>query len=669
MSSQTERRRHRRSLNKIVTAPGWRGIVERYGDAAVFGLLCVMPVFAALALGAVHPWSHATLGLLALAAVVCWAARVAVCGKLVWIRTPLDLPLAVGVVYVVALYALSPVEWISRQETLLVLTYASVYFLITQHCFRSQRQHVLLWLLMTLAVGITAYGLVNRLRGVDMVWWIPYEDLFHRVRGTFRNPNHFANFLELTLAVALAHLLWSGRGAAQRIVLAYAACVMFVGIAFSGSRGGYISTGGMLVFLVVAVTRGVTGRWWPALVIVLLGVAAGAYGLYGFEALRARFFSPQMGRIDTSRMWMWQAAWQIFLEHLWLGAGPALFNVLYARYRDPLDQFIPAHVHNDYLETLCDYGVAGFVLMGLLVGSFFVAAWRIHLRWRQRGEGEHTGWHWPYWLDTDRAGRPAWLLGGAAAVVVCMLHSAVDFNLHIGANALTLTILMAMAMLAGQARRLTENLPDGVKPLPPVVQSIDLSMAARRAVAALLFLLAAAEATVIVPNGVACAWQCVAERRHKNAEFAPARAAAEQAWAWDPRNHHAALLLGDMALNEALLASRDSEAQAEQALQWYRRAEALDPLEAEPVSRQARALEHLKRWKEAETAHMRALSMSPNYYLYYERLGLFYAARGEKEKAADALRTRVTLNRRPESTRQLFERKIREMTAPAPPRP
>ncbi|MCX6910854.1 MAG: O-antigen ligase family protein [Verrucomicrobia bacterium] len=667
MSSPNERRRHRRSLNKASTAPGWRGVVERYSDSAVFCILCLMLVFAALALGAIHPWSRATLGLLTLVALLCWAARVAVAGKLMWIRTPLDLPLAVGAAYVVALYAVSPVEWISRQEMLLVLTYASVYFLVTQHCFRSQRQHVLLWLLMTLAVGITAYGIINRLRGVDMVWWIPYEDIFHRVRGTFRNPNHFAGFLELTLAVALAHLLWSGRGAAQRIVLAYAACVMFVGIAFSGSRGGYISTGGMLVFVVAAVARGVTRRWWPALVIVLLGLLAGAWGIYGFEALRTRFFSPQMGRVDTSRMWMWQAAWQIFLEHPWFGTGPCMFNAVYGRYRDPLDQFIPEYVHNDYLQTLCDYGITGFVLMGLLVGAFLVTAWRIHLRWRQRGIGEHSGWHWPYWLDTDRVSRPAWLLGSAAAVVVYMLHSAVDFNLHISANALTLTVLMAMGMLAGHARRLTENLPDGVKPLPPVTQSIDTTVAARRMIAGAIAVLVAAEATVAVPNGVSCAWQWLAEKRYERAEFAQARDAAEQAWAWDSRNHHIALLLGDMALNEALLSSKDATASAEQALQWYQRAGKLDPIEAEPVSRQAQALEHLKRWKEAEAGHMRALSISPNYYLYYERLGLFHAARGEKEKAAAELRTRVTLNRRPESTRLLFERRIRELTAPAPP--
>jgi len=668
----TERRRYRRrSSNEVSTAAGWRGVVERSGERVVFYTLCLMLVFAVLALGAIQPWACDILEMLTLVALLGWAARAAVAEKLVWIRTPLDLPIAIGVAYVVARYAVSPVEWISRQEMLLVLMYASVYFLVTQHFSRRQRQDALLWVLMAMAVGITAYGLINWLRGIQLVWWFPYEDSLQRVRGTFYNPNHFAGYLELALAVAMAHLLWSGRGAAQRIVLAYAACVMIGGIVLAGSRGGYVTAGIMLVFVVAAVARGVTRCWWPALLIVLLGALGGAGGALGLETLRERFLSLEQGLnwFEASRSWMWQAAWQITLDHPWFGAGPAIFNAIYGRYRDPVDQHIPQYVHNDYLQALCDYGIAGFVLMGLLVGAFLVTAWRIHCRWRQRGVAEHSGWHWPYWLDTDRAGRPAWLLGSVAAVLACMLHSAVDFNLHFSAYALTLTVIMAMGMLAGHARRLTEGLPDGMTPRPPVIKSIDLGIAARRILATLIFLFVAANATVALPNGVSCLSQWLAEMRHEKADLAGARAAAERAWKWDSGNYHVALLLGDITLNEARLAPNNADAQAERALQWYRCAEKLDPLEAEPVSRQAQALEFLKRWKEAEGNHLRALSMNPGYFLYYERLGLFHASRGEKEKAVAELRTRVELKWSPGAPVAFIKNKIKQLTAPPAPRP
>ncbi len=672
MSSVTERRRHRRrSSNDISTAAGWRGVVERSGERVVFYTLCLMLVFAVLALGAIQPWACDILELLTLVALLGWAARVAVAGKLAWIRTPLDLPLAIGVAYVVARYAFSPVEWISRQEMLQVLMYAAVYFLVTQHFARRQRQNVLLWILMAIAVGITAYGFINWMRGIQMVWWFPYEDSLQRMRGTFYNPNHFAGYLDLALAVALAHLLWSGRGAAQRIVLAYAACVMMGGIVLAGSRGGYVITGIILVFVLVAVARGVTRRWWPALLIVLLIVAGGAAGAFSIDTLRGRFLNPEQNFnwYEDSRMWMWQAAWQIALDHPWFGAGPAIFNVIYDRYRDPVDQHIPQYVHNDYLQALSDYGITGFVLMGLLVVAFLVTAWRIHRRWCQRGIGEHSGWHWPHWLDTDRAHRPAWLLGSVAAAMACMLHSAVDFNLHFSAYALTLTVILAMGMLAGHARRLTEALPDGTKPWPPVIKTVELGIAARRVLAGLILLFVAANATMAVPNGVSCLCQWLAATHHAQGELAEARAMAERAWKWDSRNYNAALLLGDITLNEARLASNDAEAMAERALQWYRRAEKLNLLDADPVSRQALAMEFLHRWKDAEAGHIRALSMSPSYFLYYERLGLFYASRGEKEKALAALRTRVELKWYPHAPVKFIRDRIQQLTASPAPRP
>lgn len=667
MSSRTERRRHRRrSSNEVTTAAGWRGVVERAGERTVFYILCLLLVLSALALGSREPWACDVLEVLALVAMLGWAARVAVAGKLAWIRTPLDVPLAVGAAYVVGRYACSPVEWISRQEMLQVLMYVSVYFLATQHLFRRPRQNALLWVLVATAIGITAYGFINWLRGVQVIWCVPFEDNLHRLHGTFQNPNHFVGYLDLVLAVTMAHLLWSGHGAAARIVLAYGACVMIGGIVLAGSRGGYVATAALLVFVVAAVVRGVTRRWWPVLAIVCAGLLGCAWVAYSFDALRERFLdlARTVGGWEASRFWMWQAAWQMFLDHPWLGAGPAIFNALYGRYRDPVDQAIPEYVHNDYLEALCDYGVAGFALMALLTGVFLVSAWRIHRRWLQRGIAEHSGWHWPDWLETDRAGRPAWLLGSVAAVIACMLHSVVDFNLHFSAYTLTLTVILAMGMLSGHARRLAETLPDGTQPLPPLIQAVDLHMVARRALATLLVLFLAANAMTAVPNGVAYFCQQAADMRHDRTGPAAARALAELAWQWDSRNHHTALLLGDIVLNQARLSSRDSDVLAERALQWYQCGGRLDPLEAGPVSRQARALEYLKRWKEAEAAHLQAHSMSPSYFLYYQHLGMFYARHGDKAKAIAELQTMNRLKWNPHSRVLFYQKIIKSLAAP-----
>lgn len=689
MTSLSERRsKRRRSFDEVATAPGWRGAVECWAERGVFYLLCLMLVSAPLAFGAVRPWSRGPLELMGLLALLCWAVRVAAAGRLRWVRTPLDLPLAVGVLYVVWRYAASPVEWISRQEMLLVLLYAGTYFLVTQHCYRRARQNALLWVLVVTAVLIAAYGMVCGLRGAEMTWWLVNKDYPGRAFGTFYCPNHFSGYLEIVLAVAAAHLLWSGRAAAQRIVLAYAACVMLGGIVLSLSRGGYLSAGGMLMFLAVFVMRGVTRRWWPGVVLAALMAWAGVIGVQSFGSLQKRFSLMQAGAGEPSRTLMWQAALRMWQDYPWLGAGPFLYDTVYGKYRDPQDQYAPEHTHNDYLQSLTDYGLVGFGLMGALVGTFWVSAWRIHRRWRELGRDEEPRWHWPYWLEVDRSGRPGWLLGSMGAVLAIMLHSVVDFNLHITANALTLTVIMAMGMLAGYTRHLSDDLPPEAATLPPVIKPVELGPLSRVALAGLIVLLVAAEAMIVVPNYGAYLYQRLAEKQRLPAHYEPAWprdetrevmgipactvapdfqaacANAERAWRLDPRSYQVARLLGDLRLNEARLAARGGNELGEEALRWYRLAETLNPFDGESIVRQSNALEFLRRWDEAEVALRRAVDLEPNLYTYHLRLGRFYATHRKKAEAIAALQLTQQLLGKGGLPPNLFAtRKLDELTA------
>ena len=57
---------------------------------------------------------------------------------------------------------------------------------------------------------------------------------------------------------------------------------------------------------------------------------------------------------------------KIWQANYWWGAGPAHFDHLFRIYRDPHVQARADRVHNDYLNTLADWGVVGAVLRGLL---------------------------------------------------------------------------------------------------------------------------------------------------------------------------------------------------------------------------------------------------------------------------------------------------------------
>ena len=87
------------------------------------------------------------------------------------------------------------------------------------------------------------------------------------------------------------------------------------------------------------------------------------------------------------------------------------------------------HAHNDYVELLTGTGSAGF-LLGAGAGLVFFR--NVFRRWRQKRSmfGKCIG------------------AGGLASLVAIAIHSFVDFNLHIPANAMLFAVISAITYAA-----------------------------------------------------------------------------------------------------------------------------------------------------------------------------------------------------------------------------
>jgi O-antigen ligase len=116
------------------------------------------------------------------------------------------------------------------------------------------------------------------------------------------------------------------------------------------------------------------------------------------------------------------------------GTGFGTFQYIYRKYKTVDDQFLYEHAHNDYLEILSDLGLIGFLIV--LVGIVLFLR-KILLRWIERRD--------PYakWIT----------LGGVCGVFAILGHSLVDFNLHIPANALFLSIILGLIFNAVHLRK------------------------------------------------------------------------------------------------------------------------------------------------------------------------------------------------------------------------
>lgn len=258
--------------------------------------------------------------------------------------------------------------------------------------------------------------------------------------GTFANPNHFANYVGMALAV----YIWLGwvrftrtreshvahhrhaRGRAMALWSA-GAMLMVVGVLASRSRGAALSgiPAAALAGLLV-VWLGTRFRSWRTLAVAVGAAAVLGISLVGFDMLAARFDIDQLALAAPKRAI--QAA--TTLEGAWSfwpwGAGWGTYYEVYPRFQPPSLVGTADYAHHDYAQMLFEGGIFAALLMlcfaGLAVRRAAVLT-RLALLHRRLRHQE-------------------------MASAVCgvglagfLLHSLVEFNMHIPANAIVACLL------------------------------------------------------------------------------------------------------------------------------------------------------------------------------------------------------------------------------------
>ena len=121
------------------------------------------------------------------------------------------------------------------------------------------------------------------------------------------------------------------------------------------------------------------------------------------------------------------------------GCGLGNFQHLYPKYQsEEVKQFFWDHAHNDYLEYLSEVGVIGTLIILIGIGLFLI---KVIKRWRERED--------PYVKGIT--------LGGLTALIAIIFHSISDFNLHIPANALLLSIILGLTYVTVHRRGLSSK--------------------------------------------------------------------------------------------------------------------------------------------------------------------------------------------------------------------
>ncbi|MFA7061585.1 MAG: O-antigen ligase family protein [Pedobacter sp.] len=336
----------------------------------------------------------------------------------------------------------------TRQDLLLLLSYAAVFTIIANH-YRTQAQvRTVVTAILSMGVLLVIIAVLQKTFWNGRIFWFyPVDENLASgagIWGPYINRNHFAGYLEIAIPLALGMLLYLATTSRTLPGATLGARAMrFLSSPTLGSQASYfllvlamtaalfatLSRGGIIACTVsfccfVWLTRSRRSLRRRSLLLVAVALALTVVVVFAsWDSLEDRF--ELLDTDHVSRLDAWRDSLGILRDYPLTGSGLGTFEAAFRRYQTKNTNGIFDHTHNDYLELLTDTGPVGFALVALALALFFTTLYR---RWRRRRS-----------MYAKCLGA-----GGLSSCCAMAIHSFTDFNLHIPANALLFTVVAAL---------------------------------------------------------------------------------------------------------------------------------------------------------------------------------------------------------------------------------
>lgn len=421
------------------TAPP-KPVAVRAHDVELYGLTTIL-IFAPLAFGTVEAWAIFVLQFSACILFSTWMLRQVRAERLTIRWNPIFAPMAgCGTFVLIQLVpGNSAYKHATYSSLLLYITYGLVCFLLTQCLERTSHLRKLGLVFSVYGVTVAVFAVLQNLTSSGKLYWMRTPRFGGWIYGPYVNHNHYAGLMEMLTPIPLVYAFSRYAHGRKKWLAASAAAFMGATVFLSGSRGGMtafaIELGIFLCFLFRERTHNRIMLLMGAFLLVAIGSIAwvGGSEVSSRISTLADYKHPDLNadirlKIDRDALHM-IAARPVF------GWGLGTFADVYPQFRSFYTNSLVNEAHNDYLQTLVETGILGFSFAIWLL----IAAIRPVLRKTQ---------NWP--SDVNGIVSLAALLGISGILV----HSFVDFNLQVPANAMWFYVLCTIAAMEPRFRNL-----------------------------------------------------------------------------------------------------------------------------------------------------------------------------------------------------------------------
>ena len=465
-------------------------------ENTLFLLFALVLLWAPLPFGSNRPWGLAILAFGLAALLACWlvlylfggaqiSRRVMARGALplllvslvplwVWLQTlPIDAdmvaalsPRAHHLHLPASRLPLSLDVAATRLYLLMAVACASGFALVLVLVNGDRRARILLWVLVASGSCQAFYGVMMVLTGLEWGFLVEKYANLGVATGTFVNRNHLAGYLVICLAAGTGLLLsqlsrdrvegWRDFARqslavllSSKVLIRVLLAVMVIGLVLTRSRMGNVA-----FFTALAVAGGLAialaRRFSPRLGLLLLSllvvdaVILGQW--FGLDQLVERL--EEMAPEGRQRLEVSARSSHVLRDFPLTGSGGGSYYSIFTYYQDPAVPGYYTHAHNDYLEIASDLGIPTLLVLGAFC---LLVMRRAIIMMLPRGTGLQRG------------------VGFALVMVMVwlLMHSAVDFNLQIPANALTLCAVLGLAFASLAPRPSAFRATDRAFTVPP----------------------------------------------------------------------------------------------------------------------------------------------------------------------------------------------------------
>lgn len=306
----------------------------------------------------------------------------------------------------------------------------------------------IIWVIIFASSFQAIYGSLMVLSGLEWGFFSKKTLFQGAATGTFNYRNHFAGYLEISLAIGIGFLLTQSKPItgtwrqklrqsietllSPKIIMRLLLAVMVIALVLSRSRMGntaffasLLITGALALILMKNKSRS-TVILLSSLLVIDIAIVGTFFGVekvaQRLQATSAKAEVRDEIVRDTFNIWQQQPL-------LGIGAGNYMHSYPSNRGGDLSTTRIVHHAFNDYLEVLAEFGLIAFSLLAGAV--LWCLYWSIQAM-KMRNSNLHRG------------------LGFSACmgIIAILIHSSVDYNLQIPSNAFMFIFLMALACIA-----------------------------------------------------------------------------------------------------------------------------------------------------------------------------------------------------------------------------